>query len=70
MTHKIAHQPEYDAINAFDAENNVLPTRKLAELIAQQHGLGLWHSLIDEISHAIEDARELGERRGRLIPPH
>ena len=66
---KIARQPEWDALYAFDAENNVLPARTIAEKIAERHGLQLWYSLVDEISHAIEDAMELGIKRGPLIPP-
>ena len=66
---KIAPQPEYDALYAFDAENNVEPARTIAERIVKKYGCGLTHPLVDDISHAIEDAMDLGVRRGPLIPP-
>lgn len=65
---KIAHQPEYDALNAFDAENNVKPFRTIAEHIAANHDFWTTHPIVDEISHALEDAYNLGERRGPLVP--
>lgn len=63
---EISHQPEWDALQQFDADNNVEPPRVIAYRIASKYG----HSatLVDEISHAIEDAYNLGERRGPLIP--
>lgn len=66
---KIQHQPECDALNAFDAANNVEPMRTIAERIAWTYGAGPKHSMVDEISHALEDAYELGVKRGPLIPP-
>lgn len=68
---KIHPQPEYDALNAFDAENHVEPTRVIAERIVEGYGLIplVAQSMVDEISGAIEDARDLGVRRGPLIPP-
>lgn len=65
---KIMHQPEWDALHAFDAENNVEPARTIAERIALKYGAGNKHSLVDDIAHAIEDAMNIGERRGPLIP--
>ena len=65
---KIIPQPEYDALHAFDAENNVEPFRTIAERIARKYGAGETHSLVDDIAQAIEDAYNLGERRGPLVP--
>lgn len=66
---KIAPQPEYDALHAFDAENNgARPAREIARLIAMKHDCSRNHPIVDDIAHAIEDAIELGQRRGRLIP--
>lgn len=68
---RIMPQPEYDALNAFDAENNVEPFRAIAERIATNHDFWTTHQIVDEISAALEDAYKLGERRGPLIPhPH
>lgn len=66
---KITPRPEYDALNAFDAEHNVEPTRTIAERIAWKYGAGPTHSMVDDIAHALEDAHELGVKRGPLIPP-
>jgi hypothetical protein len=65
---KITPQPEYDALNAFDTENNVEPARTIAERIASKYGVGWSHALVDDISNAIEDALELGQRRGVHLP--
>lgn len=65
---KITPQPEWDAIHQFDADNNVEPARTIAERIAWKYGAGKTHSMVDDIAHAIEDAMELGQRRGLLIP--
>jgi predicted Zn-dependent protease len=65
---KIAHQPEYDALNAFDAANNVEPFRTIAERIATSHDFWATHPIVDQISAAMEDAYNLGERRGPLVP--
>ena len=54
-----------DAIKK-DAENKVEPARNIAEQIALKYGAGKTHSMVDEISHAIEDARDIGKRRGAL----
>jgi hypothetical protein len=61
----IARQPEYDALHAFDAENNVEPTQTIARRLVD-HYFGI--ALVDAISNAIEDARDLGERRVQFIP--
>lgn len=69
MSNKITRQPEYDALNAFDAENNVEPFRTTAERIAWQYGYKEpAHPMVDAISAALEDAYNLGERRGPLVP--
>ena len=65
---KITHQPEYDALNAFDAENDVVPFRNIAEQIAWRFDFRPEHMIVDDISHALEDAYNLGVRRGPLIP--
>jgi hypothetical protein len=68
---KISHQPEYDALNAFDAENDVQPARRIAESIVSLHCSDplVIEPLVDAVSHAIEDARDLGERRSQFVPP-
>jgi hypothetical protein len=66
---KITPQPEYDALYAFDAENNVEPFRTIAERIGLSYGFAEQHPLVDVIAAAIEDAHDLGVRRGPLIPP-
>ncbi len=68
QVNKIHPQPEYDALYAFDAENNVEPASVIAERIAAKYGFGETHSMVDDIHYAIEDALELGQRRGQLIP--
>lgn len=69
MQNKISHQPEWDALHKFDADNNVEPARVIAYRIASKYGHSATGRLVDEISGAIEDAMELGQRRGLLIPP-
>jgi hypothetical protein len=54
------------ALFAFDAENNVEPPRTIAERIAWRFGAGPTHPLVDAISHAIEDAMDLGARRAAV----
>jgi hypothetical protein len=66
---KITPQPEYDALYAFDAENNLEPSSVIAERIAAKHGFHDKHPIVDDIHYAIEDALDLGQRRGKLIPP-
>ena len=56
--------PIEKALSKFDDENNVEPTRRIAERIALKYGAGPTHSLVDDIHHAIEDAYNLGARRG------
>lgn len=36
------------------------PPQRIARRIAGKYGAGPYHPLVDDISHAIEDARELG----------
>ncbi len=69
MENKIQRQPEYDALDKFDAENNVEPARVIAYRIASKYGLSERGRLVDEISHAIEDALDLGQRRAAHLPP-
>lgn len=68
MDNRITPQPEYDALNAFDAENNVEPFRTIAERMAYGYGCARNHPLVDEISAALEDAYNLGVKRGPLVP--
>jgi hypothetical protein len=65
---KIIPQPEYDALYAFDQENNIEPASVIAERVAAKHGYHDKHPIVDDIHYAIEDALELGQKRGRLIP--
>lgn len=66
---KIAPAPEWDAVNAFDQENNVEPFITIAMRIVERYRVHLGaNALVDDISHALEDAYNLGERRGPLIP--
>lgn len=67
---KITPQPEYDALYAFDAENNIEPASVVAERIAAKYGFADTHPIVDDIHYAIEDAMEMGQKRGRLIPAH
>ena len=67
---KITSQPEWDALHQFDADNNVEPARVIAYRIAAKYGHSPTGRLVDEIAHAIEDAMELGQRRGLLIPTY
>lgn len=55
---------EWDALHEFDAVNGVEPTRTIARRIVAAHGIDHNHPIVDEISHAIEDAYALGARRG------
>jgi hypothetical protein len=66
---KITPQPEYDALHAFDAENNIEPASVVAERIAARYGFHDRHPIVDDIHYALEDAWEIGQRRGKLIPP-
>lgn len=52
------------AMMQFDDENNVEPPRRIAERIASKYGANGTHSLVDDISHALEDAYNLGVQRG------
>lgn len=67
MSNKIASTPAWDAVHEFDAQNNVEPFRTIAERIAYGAGCSKNHPLVDEISAALEDAYNLGERRGPLV---
>jgi len=66
---KITPQPEYDALYAFDQEHDIQPTIVVAEGIAKKHGFPSTHEIVDDIHYAMEEAWELGQLRGRLIPP-
>lgn len=63
---KITSTPEWDALHAFDVENDVEPARTIAERIAWRFDFRPEHMIVDDIAHAIEDAREIGTRRGPL----
>ena len=65
---KIKIQPEWETLYAFDAENNVEPFRTIAERIAWRFDFRPDHMIVDDISVALEDAYNLGERRGPLVP--
>lgn len=66
---KIKHQPEYDALNAFDAAHGVEPFRTIAERIVDKYfEVNASTLLVDDIAIALEDAHELGVKRGPLIP--
>lgn len=64
---KITITPADAALFKFDADNNVEPFRTIAERIAWKYGAGRTHSLVDDIAHAIEDAHDLGVRRGPYL---
>lgn len=66
--HRAVVPPEYEFLYAFDAAHAVEPDRVIAERIAASHGAGEFHPIVDDITHAIEDARNLGERRGKFTP--
>lgn len=60
---KFETSPADEALFAFDADHNVEPARTIAERIASKYGCGFTHALVDDISHAIEDARDIGRMR-------
>lgn len=64
---KFMTTPMDDALFRFDAENNVEPPRRIAARIASKYGVTSTHPLVDDISHAIEDAMELGHRRAPYV---
>lgn len=66
MSSKIVSTPAWDALHAFDVQNGVEPFRTTAERIAAAHDFWTTHPIVDEISAALEDAYNLGERRGPL----
>lgn len=63
----ISSNQMFDALHAFDAENpnETRPSRTIAEEIALTYGFDRIHPLVDDIAHAIEDARNIGERRAK-----
>lgn len=63
----IAHQPEYDALYAFDAENKVEPTLTIARRIAQKFDMGRNLEMVDEILYALNVVQEVSERRGKIV---
>lgn len=65
--YKITTTPEQEALYQFDAEHNVEPTRETAMRIAMKYGFPATSALVDEISHAVEDAYEIGQKRGILL---
>jgi len=62
MTEKVVLSPADKARHAFDAENNVEPCRTIAERIV--YNCPHPDDMVDDLSHAIEDARALGKKRG------
>jgi hypothetical protein len=67
MSDKIAVSPEFESRHAFDAEHNTEPCRMIAKRIVLKHDISPLHPIVDDISHAIEDALTLGEKRGRAL---
>jgi hypothetical protein len=67
MGERVVTTPEFAARHAFDAEHNAEPCRTTATRIVQKHDISPRHPIVDEISHAIEDALALGEKRGRTL---
>jgi hypothetical protein len=63
MTERFTLSDQDKADMQFDDENDVLPARTVAEQIGERFGADARHPLVDAISHAIEDALEIGERR-------
>lgn len=64
MKDKVVTTPEYEALHAFDARYGTQPPRLIAEGIVR--AARNTDDLVDLISHAIEDGRELGVLRGPL----
>jgi hypothetical protein len=56
--------PAEKALFAFDVKYKVEPARTVAVRIALLHGFTPASLLVDDIAHAIEDARVIGEKRG------
>ena len=66
---KITPQPEYDALHAFDAEHGVEPFRTTAErILGKYFEVNAVTLIVDDFANALEDAYNLGERRGPLVP--
>lgn len=63
----ITPQPEYDALYAFDAENNVEPPLTIARRIMQKYDMGRNLELLDDIMFALNEVQEVSERRGRVM---
>lgn len=61
----IAHGPTPEQM--FDCENNVEPDRTIAERIAGAYDIMDTHPIVDLISHAIEDAREIGAKKADFV---
>jgi hypothetical protein len=64
---RIVETAQSRANHVFDEANNVEPCRTVAKRIAGEYDIPEIHPLVDSIAHAIEDARELGEKRGRML---
>lgn len=64
MTRKIVTDDDIRARWEFDIKNDVLPCRTVALNITGHYGIDPTSSIVDDI--AIEDARNVGEKRGRL----
>ncbi len=68
MQERATPQPEYEALMAFDAENNVEPSLVIAQRIAIKNGYDRNQDLIDDINHAVDYAMQLGQRRAKYLP--
>lgn len=66
MIDHIISDPIIEARQEFDALHGREPFRETAKRIAEKYGAGPTHSMVDEISHALEDASSLGEKWGEL----
>lgn len=66
MSERVVITPEDAARFEFDAKHNVRPAREIAERIAQPRLYDSRDALVGRISHAIEDAWEIGEKRAAL----
>lgn len=64
---RVVTTPADEALFAFDAQNNVQPPRAIAEKIAWRYGMGKTHPIVDTISHAVEDAMDIGGRRTKVL---
>jgi hypothetical protein len=59
----IITSPADEARQAFDAGHNVEPCHMIAVGIAARYGIRRTHPIVDDMSHAIEDAPEIGDAK-------